>query len=317
MASMDALVGVVGESIVDFIETAPGAFRASLGGAPANTAVALARLGIPVSYLGRLSDDPLGVRLRDRLACSGVGLGGAVRSAEHSSLAVVALDANGSASYVFYLAGTADWQWSWGELPPAADAPRVLHIGSLAAAIEPGATVLARWFRAVRSHGRTLIAFDPNIRPGIGAPPDRERARLERLAGLAHLVKASDEDLAYCYPDWDIGRAAHRLLGLGAELVVATRGADGASAFRSGGRILDVPGVPVEVVDTVGAGDAFGAGLLAALGDAGVFEGQPAGSLERLGDDLLDASLRKAALVAALTCARPGADPPARAELPA
>ncbi len=308
------MIVVLGESLIDLIPQGREQYFAALGGGPANVAVALARQGAETGYLGRLSTDHFGRQLRARLTSNGVAVDQAVEAAENSSLAVVALDDSGAASYRFYLEGTADWQWTSSELPADLEAD-ALHIGSLALVVEPGAKVLADWIDQVRREGRVLLSYDPNVRRALAAGPEVERARFERYAALAHLIKASDEDLDYLYPGASLDEAAARALAAGAELVVVTRGGDGASAYRSGGRAETIAAFPVNVVDTVGAGDAFAAGLLASLAEDGVLGQGADGVLERLDDAVLRRALTRAAVTAALTCSRQGADAPARAEI--
>ncbi|HLV99574.1 MAG TPA: carbohydrate kinase [Ktedonobacterales bacterium] len=304
------MIAVVGESIVDMVETAPDQFHAIMGGAPANVAVALARLGVPVSYFGRLSEDTLGRRLLARLQEAGVGLDHLITASESTSLALVSLDGNGRPSYTFYLDGTADWQWKATELPELDTAIRAIHIGSLALAIGPGNMVLEQWIAHIHHQETALVSFDLNIRPSVGLLLKAERERIERLSHISHLIKASDEDLAYCYPTWTPSDAANHLLSLGAELVVVTSGAEGATAHRRNRPPIIQAGIQVEVVDTVGAGDAFCAGLLSGLVIDGALGMPPESMLQALDDATLQHILKRAVLVAALTCGRQGADPP-------
>ena len=193
------------------VETAPNRFQAVMGGAPANVAVAHSRLGVPTSYLGRLSQDALGRRLLARLQEAAVGWDHVIVAHERSSLALVSLDGAGGPSYTFYLDGTADWQWKSFELPELDGSIRVVHVGSLALAIGPGNAVLERWVARIHEKGTALVCFDPNIRPSVGLAAPAERERIERLSRISHLVKASDEDLAYCYPGLPPRDAANRL----------------------------------------------------------------------------------------------------------
>lgn len=324
---------VAGEVLVDLLParaeaagTASMDLAARFGGSPANVAVGLARLDIPVSFAGRLSRRGYGPWLRAHLDAEGVALDTAVDAAEPCTLAVVSLDAAGVASYEFYGPDTADWAWRAPELPdPTQLAGACVHTGSLATGIQPGAGVLADWLRRLRRQGDVAISYDPNIRPTILGDGDLDRTVVAPVLASAHLVKVSEEDLAVLHPgrpaeetvaDWLAGPAgsAGAEQGAGPELVVVTGGQQGATAWHRDGRRLSRPVPPIEVVDTVGAGDAFTAGLLASLDRQGVLS--PAG-LAKLGTDELTTAVDYANRVAAVTCTRPGADPPRRAELDA
>ncbi|MCW2543197.1 MAG: hypothetical protein JWM40_749 [Frankiales bacterium] len=269
---------VVGEALVDVVVELDGRRNERPGGSPANVAVGLARLGHRVQLLTALGDDAHGALLREHLAEVAVTAAPLART----STAVARLDETGSASYEFDI--------TWDLAGATAEAPW-LHVGSLATVLAPGAdAVLELAQRAPR------LSFDPNCRPDI-APRDLDR--VEQLAGLSTVVKLSDEDLAWLYPETPFEDVADRWLTGRAELVVLTRGAEGADAVSEQGR-LHVPtaeGGPI--IDTVGAGDAFMAGLL-----DGLFRGLSH-----------QQALERAALVARRTCERAGADPPRAAEL--
>ena len=287
------IVAVLGEALVD---VAPDGERP--GGSPYNVAIGLARLGQPAAFLGRLATDHYGKLLREHAEQSGVDLSHTVAADEPSTLATVHLDEAGSAHYEFRVDGTADFAWTDAELAvlPALD---VLHVGSLASWLPPGAGVIDRWLS--RRPAR-FVSYDPNVRPAL--QPDAQQAGRDVARALrrADLVKASADDVAYLYGTEPIGHVARRWLALGPRLVVITRGGHGPVAFTARERVAR-PSPEVTVVDTVGAGDAFTAGLLDAL-------------LRRdLQTDDLAAILDEAALVAAITCSRPGADPPWRAEI--
>ena len=310
---------VVGEALVDLtLATRSGAgeslaLTAHAGGSPANVAVGLARLGVETSFAGRFARDGLGPFLRAHLERSGVDLSLAVAATQPATLALVDLDSAGGASYAFYVEGTADWAWELGELPANASRAAV-HTGSLAIGLEPGAETLLEWTAGQRDRGDVFISLDPNVRPALVLGEPRYRSRLERFVALAHLVKVSEEDLLALEPETEPELVARAWATAGPELVVVTRGARGASAFPRSGEAVDCPAFPVEVLDTIGAGDAFTSGLLAFLAERGALEVGGCAALER--SELL-AALGFAAEVAALTCARAGADPPSRAELAA
>lgn len=301
---------------MDLVETGDGTYRAVPGGAPANVAIGLARLGVPTSLLARIGRDAFGRRIRDHLRTNGVLLDGVVDAAEATTLAVAGLDDAGRASYDFYVDGTADWQWQGAELPPALPAgTEALVVGSLALALAPGAAVLERFAARERARGVT-VAYDPNIRPALAGPADAERSRIERQVAGSSVVKCSDEDVAWLYPGEPVEQVARRWHGLGPDVVVITLGPDGALALSDGAGLIHRPGRPVEVVDTVGAGDSFWAGLLAGLLQAGLLgaaaEERGAADAGTLGE-LLDTAI----LISALTCSRRGADPPDQAQVAA
>ncbi|PRX97220.1 carbohydrate kinase family protein [Allonocardiopsis opalescens] len=331
------MIVVVGEALIDLIGSAPAdagaprsgrgaappdpVYRAVCGGAPANTAVALARLGVPAALLGRIGADTFGQRLRAHLERNGVRPELLVAAAEPTTLAIATLDDAGRARYDFRVDGTADWQWTPAELPdPLPEGTAALHVGSLAMAVPPGARVLEEWLHRVRAHSAATVSYDPNVRPALAGEPAEAVARVERQLALADIVKASDEDIDHLYPGRDPLDAARDWLARGPALVVVTRGAAGAFALAGPGEPLHAPFVPVDTADTVGAGDAFAAGLLDALGTLGALADRAA--LRRLcaapdPANRLGPVLAHAQAVAALSCTRPGADPPYRDELPA
>ncbi len=310
---------VLGEALVDIAMGARQqhgeglALNAHAGGSPANVAVGLARLGVPTRFAGRISRHGLGPFLRAHLEDSGVDLGLCVDASEPTTLAIVGVDRDGAASYSFYVEGTADWQWKPEELPPA-EAGEVIHTGSLAIAVDPGAGVLTEWVLQRRALGDVFVSVDPNLRLALVSDRARYRERLETLVTAAHLVKVSDEDLHALDPDTEPLETALSWAGRGPELVVVTHGASGSTALRAGAEAVSCGTPTVSVVDTIGAGDAYTAGLLTFLAE---HDRLHAGACRTLDRETLAAALRFASFVAAITCTRPGADPPGRAELDA
>ncbi len=310
------MVCVIGEALIDLVyqddyrdpvSGGTDSYLAHPGGSPFNVAIGLARLGQHSRLLARLSGDAFGRQLRAHAQRNQVDLSLAVAAAEASTLAVVNLDADRNATYDFYRTGTADWQWTQAELDRIpADADWV-HTGSLASWIEPGASVIET--RLSQLSG-SVISFDPNIRPALLGDHADAVARIERLVGLSTVVKASAEDLGWLYPNRDIDSTLRRWRDLGPAVVVITDGGHGAHAIGSDDQPFVVPGRRVEVVDTVGAGDAFMAGLINALHRTRLVTG---------GNRPSQADLRpvvdEAILVAALTVARAGANPPTADEL--
>ncbi len=301
-----------GEALVDLVPVPCGdetGYVPRGGGSSLNVAIGLGRLGTPVGFLGRVSRDHFGRKLRARLEENGVDVRYLLEGDEATTLAVVHLEPDSEPQFAFYGEGTADRLLTEDDLPASLPDDLVaLHFGSISLVREPGASAFEALMR--REHGRRVLSLDPNVRPSLIA--DRA-AYLERLAGwlsLADIVKVSRADLGWLYPGRSPEAVAREWLALGPGLVVLTRGPEGAAAFAAAGEAA-VPGVPTEVADTVGAGDAFTAGLLAWL--------HRSGRLDRAGVRTLSASsihecLRHANAVAGLTCRRPGAEPPTRAE---
>ncbi|WP_033333793.1 MULTISPECIES: carbohydrate kinase family protein [Streptomyces] len=281
---------VIGECVADIVRSEGAPDEVHPGGSPANVAYGLARLGRPATLLTELGPDDNGRLIRAHLESAGV----LVRAAEvaRTPSAVVRLDGEGRARYTF------DIGWT---LPPTelAEAPAAIHLGSIGAVTEPGAAaVLAlveRW------RGRVPVSYDPNVRPALMGERAEALRRVERCVALSDLVKASDEDLAWLYPGERPEAVAERWLSLGPSVVAVTLGAEGAFARTAEGGRAQAPAVPVPVADTVGAGDSFMAAFLYA---------------RATGADL-PTCLTHAVTAAALTVARPGANPPSEAELAA
>ncbi|HET8582640.1 MAG TPA: carbohydrate kinase [Jatrophihabitans sp.] len=301
-------IAVIGEALIDLAEAGDDEPRlARPGGSPYNVALGLARLGRPAAFVGRLSRDPLGHLLREHAARSDVDLSYCVAAQQPTTVALVSLDAHGGARYRFGVDGTADFQWTDAELAHAPDDVAAVHFGSLASWLEPGATPIARRVAALNDRG-AAVSYDPNVRPHL--QPDRAaaRKRVETALGLAHLVKTSVEDVDWLRPGEPVEDVAASWLALGPSAVVITRGRDGATVVTTQSTVHR-PAPPVEVVDTVGAGDAFMSGLLDALAERESLT--PQGIATAAWPQVLD----HAALVAAITCSRAGANPPRRHEL--
>jgi fructokinase len=298
-------IAVIGEALVDLVPgSGAGQFVAHRGGSPYNVAIGLARLGQPTALFARMPGNSFGRLLRDGAAAEGIDLRYAPVATEPTTLAVVSLDEQARASYDFYVNGTADWQWTTSELTSLADVAEVVHFGSLASWIAPGASVIRAAVASVRD--RVLISYDPNVRASLMGAPDDGRLLVEAAVAVAHVVKASREDIEWLYPSLDPSLVAARWFGLGAQFVVITDGADGALAFTPTSS-WSVAGRPVEVIDTVGAGDAFTAGLLAGLAGRSI---RGSTALAAASPSELGAAVDEAIEVSALTCQRAGADPP-------
>jgi fructokinase len=308
VGSVQGSIGVIGEALIDLVEspTTPAAYHARPGGAAANLAVGLARLGVPTYLACGLGDDTFADLLRDRLLQAGVDFPPHPRR-RPTALAVVD-HAQAAPRYSFYLAETAVF-----DIEASAEAlARVdaVCVGGLAAVVEPAASLVHGAAR--RAAERQVLVVDANVRPTLPADADAYRARLEALIELAQIVKLSEDDLLWLRPGASVGDSCERMVRGGA-LVVLTRGTSGATAYLPSGESVTVPAVPVEVVDTVGAGDAFLSGFLAWLADDGQLT--PA-AVRALAPAPAADALRLATRAAAVACQRAGSQPPDRAELP-
>ena len=304
---------VCGEALMDVFaqgETNTGTtLDARIGGSPFNVALGLARLAQPVGFFGAVSTGFLGERLMRALAAEGVDTRAVARTPAPTTLSLVGLDAQGVPSYAFYGAGGAERQLSAPDLQRIGANVRALHVGSYATVVEPIASTLRALVE--RERGRSLVAYDPNIRLNVEPTLARWLEQLEWMLPRCHLLKISDEDLALLYPGQASAAFAALALARGALAVIVTRGAHGAQAWTAKAEAT-VSGVPVSVVDTVGAGDTFQAAVLTWLAEHDALH--PAGLAALTGDEW-QAALGFAARAAALTCSRRGADMPRRAEL--
>jgi fructokinase len=289
-------VTVLGECVAD-------AFVDPAGSGPGELALRALPGGGPTRFLGRFSSDAFGALFRARLTASGVNLTSSVAAPEPSTLAVADLDETGQATYTFYADNAADWQWTADELAATRqDDAACLHTGSLALIRQPGGRHIEDHLAQVREH--TTVSIDPNVRPLL-VPPTAYRERLPRWCALADILRLSQDDLALLLPGAGPDQACDTWHAAGVRLVVITLGERGAVASLDGVRVT-VPAPAVDVVDTVGAGDSFTAGLLHRLANLGHLGGRLDGlSLE----DVTDAC-SFAARVAALTCSVVGANPP-------
>lgn len=315
------MILVIGEALIDLIGSSEskGQYQAVVGGANANVALALARRGEPQKFLGRISGDGFGQLITERLASNGVDLSLAIKAKEQTSLAVATIGEGGSASYSFYLNGTADWAWTKDELPSQAEfdslGVKCIQYGCLTMAVEPGNQIVSDWLSGLSGLTRS---HDLNIRAALGFARERELKRVLEINQYSDIIKASDADLWWLFDradDADIDDIAHAWSD-GGRLVVITRGGDGASLYRNGKRI-DVPAPRVRLVDTVGAGDTFMANLLGELMNRSALGDNPRQRLSDLAEAELVAAARFAAIAAGLVCERQGCEPPTKAEVQA
>ena len=287
-------VWVCGEVLIDELPSG-----AVVGGGPANTAKALARLGHEVAFIDGISTDAYGVKARAELAADGVDLSLAMTSELPTAVAEVTLAADGGASYVFKLDNTATFDFNSSWLPdPSRYKPQVLYIGTLATLVQPGADVLFDWALACADFAP--VVFDPNIRPQVLSDREKYVALVEKWVGISSVVKLSVDDFEWLYPGKSPESIAEQWLQGGVALVVMTRAADGLVGYTSDG-VVEVAGEKVNVVDTVGAGDTVGAIIVQGLITDGL--------LNMRGSTLKDV-LHRAAVAAAITCSRAGAQPP-------
>ncbi len=305
------MIAVCGEALIDMTPAGED-FRPRAGGSPFNVAVGLGRLGVATTFLGRISTDPFGETLVRRLEQNRVDTSLLARGPELTTLGFVHPLPGGGETYSFYAERSADRMLSLGDLPAALPGVEALHFGSFSLALEPGGTVLRTVME--REAGRCLVSLDPNVRPSLLPERDVYRPLLERMVAAAGLVKVSEVDATWIYPGAAVADIAARWRQLGAALVVVTRGAGGSWA-TNGAVTATAPAHPVpNLVDTIGAGDAFTSGLLAWLASHQRLHRR---AILELDESALGDSLRFAALVSALTCGRPGAEPPTQSEVSA
>lgn len=301
---------IIGESLVDLIKY-EGTDHVPVGhpgGSPYNVALTLGRLGQSVNLVTALADDDHGLQVLHHLHESGVRLGAGSYALDRTSTALAQIDSSGSASYIF------DFSWVLPAEVPIPPTAAFVHAGSISTATEPGAGIVLETLR--RARNQALITYDPNVRPTLTPDRDQVRARVEEFAACADLIKVSDEDLAWLYPESSLDEVARAWFELStAQLVVVTCGGDGPTAWlRSGGKVSSPP-QPVTVVDTVGAGDSFMGGLIDALWRRGLTFRAGADRLGHLDEAAVKDLLDEAGAVAAITVSRAGANPPWLAEL--
>ena len=296
-------VWVAGEVLIDLIPD--GSERKPIvGGGPANTAKALSKIGIDTQFIDGISSDEYGQMAKEELVESGVKLDYVKYSDKPTCLAIVSLSDSGSASYEFVIENTATFDFTSTWLPDAQSLkPSLLHIGTLATVIEPGASVLFEWAQSVAKVAP--IVFDPNIRPAVMNDREQYVKQVERWVSISSAVKASDEDLKWLYPTLEIDKVVDNWIAKGPLLIVVTYGDKGLAGYRQGEKV-SVDAVKVKVADTVGAGDTVGAILVEAIVKDG---------LDTLNGVRLEMMLKRAAKAAATTVSRSGANPPTLKEI--
>ncbi|MCX7028343.1 MAG: carbohydrate kinase [Spirochaetes bacterium] len=307
-----------GENLIDMVplEQSPGrpygGFRLAPGGCPYTSAIAAARLGADVQFLGAMASDFLGDKLFGRLKDNGVGTDFLLRVNRPVLLAFVEKSPSGEARYAFYSEGAADRSLMVADLPSSLpEEARFLLVGSISLVMEPEASAILALVD--REHDKRLVSLDPNVRPSLIPDKDKYLKTFEALCASSAILKASDSDLEWLYGTADLWGVVSHILGLGVELVFLTKGERGSLAATKRYKV-EVPAVQAEVVDTIGAGDTFHAAVLAALDINGVSSRV---ELAALGKTELEGLLYFASAAAAMDCAREGAEPPSLAELKA
>ena len=294
---------MAGEVLIDLIP-AEADRKPIVGGGPANTAKALAKLGIDTQFIDGISSDRYGQMAKKGLITAGLNLDYVKYSDKPTCLAIVSLSDSGSATYEFVIENTTTFDFKLEWLPnPQTDRPSLLHIGTLATVIEPGASVLFDWAQSVAKVAP--VVFDPNIRPAVISDRERYLAQVERWVAISSAVKVSDEDIKWLYPSLEIGQVVNDWLTKGPSLVVVTYGDKGLTGYRKNEKV-SVEALKVKVADTVGAGDTVGAILVEAIVNDG---------LDSLTGLRLETMLKRAAKAAAITVSRIGANPPTSEEL--
>ncbi|TRW82171.1 carbohydrate kinase [Mycolicibacterium sp. 018/SC-01/001] len=294
---------MIGEALIDIVVRDEQVTGEHVGGSPLNVAVGLGRLGRGVDFLTHIGDDERGRRIVEHVRAAGVSLVTGSTTAERTPTARALVDEQGGATYEFDIT----WQLSGiPEVPP----PLIAHTGSIAAVLEPGCRAVAALLDTY--HLSATVTFDPNVRPSLIDDGDAARDRIDRLIERSDVVKVSDEDLAWYDPQHSPEQIAQTWLALGPSLVVVTLGERGAFGVVDGGSVR-VEAPTVDVVDTVGAGDSFMAGLIDALWELDLLGAQRRSDLRRISESALTDALRTAALSSALTVARAGAELPDRA----
>lgn len=308
------MILVCGEALIDMFIGAPSPNGLSAegvaGGSPFNVAIGIGRLGRPTAFLSTLSEDTFGAFLADRLADAGVSASYLQRCPNPTTLSVIATTASGEPHYSFYAPDSADRALKPEALPSQLPSDiNAIAAGSYALGVEPIASAIETLLR--REAGGRVVSLDPNVRPRVVGDLVTYRERFERLLAYADIVKASDEDLHLLYANQDLVASAQAWLKRGPKLVIATRGADGPLAFLNS-LVIERPAPRVNVVDTVGAGDTFHAGLLSWLDANGLLT--PSG-VEGLSEAQVAEALDFAAAAAAIVCTRRGANPPTWSEV--
>jgi fructokinase len=305
------MIIVIGEALIDLIQDRDNIdeYKAVVGGANANVAIALARLETPHAFLARISTDSFGKQIREKLQKNNVNLDKAITTNEPTTLAVVSINEQGSPTYSFYVNGTADWGWTPEELPNLE--AKAIQFGCLTMAMEPGNLHIEEWARA--QAGAKTISHDINMRPALGFNQAKEKERVERVNSFSQIIKASDEDLEWLDPTRTPEETATEWSKN--KLVLITKGSEGVDVYKNQEKLFNVPSRKIKVVDTVGAGDTFTANLLAQLLENNHLGENPTDKLMNIKDEDLHTYVHIAGIAASINCERAGAEPPTKVEV--
>jgi fructokinase len=310
---MNSQVLVIGEALIDVVHTPDGLVQNIVGGSPANTAVALSRLGIKTFMKSRTSLDEFGQVIRNYLETEKVDLSLGVIAKEPSTVIKAFIQNDRSAKYEADLIGASDFCWNDKELVFDESNFTFVHLGSLTSYVQPGASEVEKWFTNLKDKTSLLLSFDPNIRhPLDGQKATDVRERAKRLCAISHIVKASDEDFEWIYETNDFKSPAKELVNKGVGIVIITRGKNGAWAISNDKNEFEIPAQDINVIDTIGAGDTFSAAFLAQLIDKGI---NTLDKLKTMKIFELEEILHNSAHASGVTCSRKGANPPYRDEV--
>lgn len=305
---------VIGEALVDVVHGINGEIKNIPGGSPANTGVALARLGTKTYMKARTSNDEFGTEIRNYLTNQGVKLDYSLVVDSPSSVINAVIQKDGSAKYDANLKGAADYGWTFEELNQVINPDiQIVQLGSLTSYVEPGATNIKKWFSQLRQSNKYLLTFDPNIRHPLDGENEVDvRSRAKKLASLSHVVKASDEDLNWIFSNNNPQDSAIKIIESGASLVIVTLGKKGSFAVNKKLEIVEVTANEIAVIDTIGAGDTLAAALITQLLEKSWINEN---ALEKLSSADLIEILNNCSMASAITCSRQGANPPHRHEV--
>ncbi|MFM1826479.1 MAG: hypothetical protein RLZZ37_1114 [Actinomycetota bacterium] len=310
---MNSKILVIGEALIDVVHSPDGQIQKIVGGSPANTAVALSRLGVDTFMKSRTSSDEFGTIIRQYLESENVNLSLGVIGKEPSTVIKAYIQNDRSAKYEANLIGASDFGWNFNELEFDQSNFSYVHLGSLTSYVEPGASHVENWFTKLRKETQLLLSFDPNIRhPLDGQKSEDVRNRAKRLCSISHIVKASDEDFEWIAQTNNYQEFARKLINTGTEIVIITRGKNGAWIITSDENEFEIPAQIIKVEDTIGAGDTFSAAFLAQLIEKQITTLQ---KLKKLNKHELEVILKNCAHASGVTCSRQGANPPSKNEV--
>ena len=301
----------LGEALIDFISRKDLNFEGFPGGSPMNTSVAISRLGVPCQFLGRISNDMFGCQLINHLKNNSVGTNLVLRTNDPTTLSFVQKQGDGQAQYGFFANGTADRNLPKEELskinlPPEA---KIIHFGSISLSMEPCGSTITEFL--LNTSKNIMLSFDPNIRPSLVPNRDKYMERFKRLCKISSILKLSDEDLLWLFPELNTNEAISILLKLGVSLIALTTGKTGALLINKNYRVLS-PLFDLPVADTIGAGDTFHGAMLSYLYEQNWLDRN---TLDNLSGEQLNTIGNNANKAAGINCSKSGANPPTNKEM--